>query len=441
MSIIVDALERVEAERRLESAKHPDDKFAVDYDSPDPLADFEESSTLKKWVTAILLIVLAVNGYLFLKNSQNEQMPFVNENLPPQEVKTINEVVIPEPTESVIEETIAEETPIEQTVATDPVDTLPITPVEPEIIEEPIPYSSPKWVLEGIRLLRNDKLDDAVKVWNKGFLALNPEEPIISIMINRIASNTADALQKLHNKNIDAFTVQGIFKRKAAYFTLVLKSDLSTEAMLNQIEHAADVKPMETTPRLVQKRVVQWRNFIAKQTPKIKKPVKVVRKKITLPKLSRTKRLQLAQEAVIDGNYKQAIQKLRPILFNHKANWEVFFWIGSAKLGLGQFNEADDYFNKALELNSDMPQVWTQRAIIAQERNNHIAALKFLHKAQKLAPTAPEIVLNIAYSNDALGDRNGAVFAYREYLSLTQDNTSYTQQRQAVSSRLSELGF
>jgi Flp pilus assembly protein TadD len=115
--------------------------------------------------------------------------------------------------------------------------------------------------------------------------------------------------------------------------------------------------------------------------------------------------------------------------------------MGSAKLGLGLYNEADDYFRNALTLNSEIPQLWTQRAIIAQEKNKHIIALNYLNKAQKLSPNTPEIVLNIAYSNDALGDRNGAILAYREYLSLTQGKTLFVQQRKAVTSRLKELGF
>ena len=314
---------------------------------------------------------------------------------------------------------------------------------------------TPSWVVSGTKVFHKKGLNKAVPIWNKGFSSIRTKKPIIAIMTNRVAEHASDTLTKLHKNHIDAFTVQGLFKGKPAYFTLALYNETNPKKLMGDIEKTIKGKPFKSSKRLLQKRINQLVKYNAKTTKSvkkiaakkkiIKKQAKIVKIKpiqaVKFTKVSPEKRLLAGQEAVINGEYNKAITKLRPALFYDDKNWEVLFWMGSAKLGLGLYNEADNYFKNALALNSEIPQLWTQRAIISQERDDHISALKFLQRAKTLSPNIPEVILNMAYSNDALGDKNGAVLAYREFLSLTRGNGLFAQQRQAVNSRLEELGF
>jgi len=461
MSIIVDALERVQSDRHIER-KYESGAFEV----VDEQEHYENNENTGKPYTRVivgsLIFILCFNVFWIYKKSNQDKMPFsedFEELSTVSELATVNETgldqnigQIPLEESEEVDADFLSAFDIEEIASVEPTKNLT---QEPKIEEKP-PNISPLWLTTGKEIFSNQGLKQAIVSWEKGFITLDSNTSIISIMINRVPKLASDALEKLHENKIDAFSVQGIFKGKPAYFTLALSPKESAVDMMLNIEQLTKEKPFKSTQSFVQERVEQLKNFVPpikkaakkiqqtpKSTPKIVETVKTekIKKTIISKKLSDKKRLLLGQEAVINGDYRDAILKLRPVLFNTKANWEVLFWIGSAKLGLGLYNEADDYFKNALTLNAEMPQLWTQRAVIAQEKNNHIAALKFLHKAQTLSPNAPEIILNIAYSNDALGDRNGAVYAYREFLSTTRGNTQFAQQRQAVNFRLEELGF
>ncbi len=315
--------------------------------------------------------------------------------------------------------------------------------VTPLPIEKPIPLISlpepaikktpPDWLSAGKAIFHREGLAQALPTWNNGFLSLAPKTPIISIMINHVPKLATKTLLALHENQINAFSVSGLFRGKIAYFTIALYADdpQKTANLIEQITSITKSIPFKSTQDFIHKRVIAL--FQNESHPKKTNNI--------IKKMSHEERLRIGKELVLDGEYKKSIKILRPVLFNKKENWEILFWIGSAKLGLGLYNEADDYFKKALTLNLKIPQLWIQRAIIAQEKNEHRRALTFLQKAQALAPNSPEILLNIAYSNDALGDQNGAVFAYRDFLSLTRNNSQFFQQRQAVHARLEEMGF
>ena len=70
---------------------------------------------------------------------------------------------------------------------------------------------------------------------------------------------------------------------------------------------------------------------------------------------------------------------------------------------------------------SNAPQIWVQLAIVAQQRGNHTQALQLLGEAKRLNAQMPEVHLNIAFSQDSLGEhQHAAVYAYRMFLKLTE---------------------
>jgi Flp pilus assembly protein TadD len=73
---------------------------------------------------------------------------------------------------------------------------------------------------------------------------------------------------------------------------------------------------------------------------------------------------------------------------------------------------------------------------VAQERGDHAAAVRLLGEARELAPKSPQIYLNLGYSNDALNLTAEAERNYRHFLSMTEGDNSYAEQRKHVIKRL-----
>ncbi|HFE39470.1 MAG TPA: hypothetical protein ENK06_13830, partial [Gammaproteobacteria bacterium] len=185
------------------------------------------------------------------------------------------------------------------------------------------PMSPANWIARGKTKFRKKGLAAAAVIWNKGFTSLSPTTPVISIMINHVSDLAIQTLNQLYQHDIDAFAVKGVFKHKPAYFTLALQPEGKTGALIANIEHLTDSKPFVTTQAYISKRMDGLLPVKTSRAAPIKenKPVKI-------KKLSNRERLKIAEEAVIKGEYKLAIKKLRPVLFNSQGDWEVLFWIG-----------------------------------------------------------------------------------------------------------------
>ena len=157
--------------------------------------------------------------------------------------------------------------------------------------------------------------------------------------------------------------------------------------------------------------------------------------------LSSEERGQLgrAVDRIQAGNYAEGIALLEPIVARGPQAWEPWFWLGTARLGQGELNAADEALAQAIRRAPAQPQLWVQRAIAAQERGEHHRALEWLREARNLNPGAAEVHLNIGYSAEAVGLREEAVRAYRDFLRLTEGRESFSAQRNWVNRRLGVL--
>ncbi len=142
-------------------------------------------------------------------------------------------------------------------------------------------------------------------------------------------------------------------------------------------------------------------------------------------------RSQLKAEAYTDVA-KNALQLTR----DFPDRWESWFWLGTAQLAQGQLDEADAALERASKLNPKVSQVWVQRAVVAQERGDHAAAVRLLIEARNLSPRSPQIYLNLGYSYDALGSTAEAEKNYQNFLALTDGDAAYLLQRNLVIERL-----
>lgn len=309
---------------------------------------------------------------------------------------------------------------------------------EKNTIEEAIPAINldpfPEWINEGTKEFQRGSFNNAMAKWKRGFKTLSSETQLYSIMINYKPELARNMLFQLVSKKLPAFTLTAAFRKKKAYYTLIMPQQNAMETSKAAILHHTDIKPFLLSKQEILNRI--------KQIPKPKITTKKKPKKIVKAKpVNITKLISNAEVHVRQGNYQQAIMLLKPHLKSHKNNWGLLFWLGSAQLGLGNLTQADNLFIQSQTINPNLPQVWTQRALIAQEVNDHTSALDHLFRAQDLAPKTPEIILNIAYSYEALGDKNGAVYAYKEFLGLTDNKKNYEDLRQSARIRINDLVY
>ena len=150
-------------------------------------------------------------------------------------------------------------------------------------------------------------------------------------------------------------------------------------------------------------------------------------------------RLARAQRFITHRQYAQAVNVLEPLFVKPPERWEPWFWLGTAQLGLGQWEKAQASLVDGLARDATVPQLWVQRALVSQQQGRFGEALDALRQAELLAPQLPEVQLNLAYSLEVAGDRLVAVKHYRTFLTLTEGKKPYHATRKKVLDRISRL--
>lgn len=136
-----------------------------------------------------------------------------------------------------------------------------------------------------------------------------------------------------------------------------------------------------------------------------------------------------------NGRYTEVIDKIEAFADLEK-NWRANFWLGTAYLLNGQLTEAAYALDYAIELKGDIAELWLQRAIVEQEKNNPGAALRLLNIALHFKPDYAEVYLNIAYAYEFLGKPDLAASAYARFLKLSSKNIAQKRLRQQILTRL-----
>ena len=126
-----------------------------------------------------------------------------------------------------------------------------------------------------------------------------------------------------------------------------------------------------------------------------------------------------------NGQYARAVTVLGPLFAKPPERWEPWFWLGTAQLGLGQWEKSQASFVEGLARDATVPQLWVQRALVSQQQGRFGEALDALRQAELLAPRLPEVQLNLGYALEVAGDRLIAVTHYRTFLSLTEGKKAY----------------
>ena len=146
-----------------------------------------------------------------------------------------------------------------------------------------------------------------------------------------------------------------------------------------------------------------------------------------------------AQHFIQKRRYARAVAVLQPLFMEPPERWEPWFWLGTAQLGLGQWEKARTSLVEGLARDATVPQLWVQRALVSQQQGRFGEALDALRQAELLAPKLPEVHLNLAYALEVEGNKLVALKHYRTYLTLTEGKKSYHPTRRKVLDRISRL--
>ena len=122
------------------------------------------------------------------------------------------------------------------------------------------------------------------------------------------------------------------------------------------------------------------------------------------PQPSSVSRLRHARHLIQSGEYEDAVALLSPLFHDPPVQWQPWFWMGTALLGQGDAEQADQFFLSGLARNDKIPQLWIQRALVAQQRGDYQLAIHELRQAESLEAGLPHIHLNMGYAYEQLGN-------------------------------------
>jgi len=143
-------------------------------------------------------------------------------------------------------------------------------------------------------------------------------------------------------------------------------------------------------------------------------------------------RLHHAQQLVQAGNYEEAVSLLSPLFHDPPIKWQPWFWMGTALLGKGDMEEADQFFLSGLARNDKVPQLWVQRALVAQQRGDYQLAIHELRQAESLEADLPHIHLNLGYAYERLGNDRLANQYYGKFLKLSEGQPAFFSTRKKL---------
>lgn len=149
--------------------------------------------------------------------------------------------------------------------------------------------------------------------------------------------------------------------------------------------------------------------------------------------------LHRARELIQNGEYKEAQAMLSPLFHDPPVTWEPWFWMGTAYLGAGQLDQADQYFLSGLARNDKVPQLWIQRALVAQQQGSFQLAVHELRQAEALQPDLPHVHLNMGYAYERMGNNRLANQYFGRFLQLTEGQPEFFATRKKLFARLTSM--
>jgi TolA-binding protein len=171
--------------------------------------------------------------------------------------------------------------------------------------------------------------------------------------------------------------------------------------------------------------------------PKKEKLPQTAQAPVPVPR-SLTNWLRHAQQLIQARKYKEAVSFLSPLFKDPPVTWEPWFWMGTALLGQGQLEQADQFFLSGLARNDKIPQLWIQRALVAHQHGEYQLAIHELRRAESLDAAIPHTHLNMGYAYEKLGNDRLAGEYYAKFMKLSEGNPAFFSIRKKLYARFTE---
>jgi hypothetical protein len=368
----------------------------------------------------------------------------------------------------------------ETAVATDDDDRpSPFTPdlaAAPAPLKERLAEEAADFVGDGWSVYKTDGIEAAVDRWTAGLQGASPKRIVFIISAYSLLDAAHRKLEETGREN-DAFVVEGRYAGKRSYYLLSLPpaADMFAvqERIMKQVNlpvlkgnragdlrrrlglgKVGDEKVAETTAPLVELVVTESepvvsddmgaagssdgrRNVDSAAASAVARRAAVERKLANAPE----KGVEEARRLIYRGEYASAIERLQPLFAQAPDNGEPYLLMGTAHLGAGNLDAAEEFLNQGIAVDGARSSLWVQLALVAQQRGTNARALQYLAEARRLSPESPDVWLNIGYSSDMLGDYKSAANAYRTFLRYSEGKGEYVNLRVQTLRRLGALGM
>ncbi len=297
-------------------------------------------------------------------------------------------------------------------------------------------WAEESWMTNGWSELNDNGIKSALAVWETGFKTLPDNRVALVIAISDSLSKVTKTIFNIGGGHA-AFIVEGKHNGEDSYYLL---SAPPPDLLRDEKNVIGNILGRNSILGNSKRKLLARMNPVAKTMATAKGEVRA--KGVTLAEQSGgmpedpAVLINRGRHQVRVGSYKEAVNTLMPVFDSDNVGWEAYFLIGTAYLGSGNLELSEKYLELGLAIDGRRSGLWLQRAIVAQQKNDHDKALETLYYLKTISPKMPEVYLNIGYSSDVLGKRKKAKEAYQSFLDLTENNHAYLDIRKQVLKRI-----
>ena len=123
-----------------------------------------------------------------------------------------------------------------------------------------------------------------------------------------------------------------------------------------------------------------------------------------------------------NAEYWQAIKKLKTVEVSKAGYEDTLYMLAACYKHLGLYNDAERYFQLAVDKNPDDPKIWLELAYMHLERNLLKKAAEAYEQLAKLQPDNPKIWMDLGDIFKRLGEVEKSEDAYQRAAKLTSDS-------------------
>ncbi|OGQ07725.1 MAG: hypothetical protein A3G32_02995 [Deltaproteobacteria bacterium RIFCSPLOWO2_12_FULL_40_28] len=147
--------------------------------------------------------------------------------------------------------------------------------------------------------------------------------------------------------------------------------------------------------------------------------------------------LEMANQLFTSGQYDEALALYRQVVANDPNNWQAYNSLGLVYLKKELFDNAEDYFKKALELNTECAPCSNNMGYLMTLKNKNDEAQIYLNKATLLNDKYADPYFNLGVLFEKKKEIQLAVDAYKKFIELAIE--AKPEFKNQVEARIKEL--